>query len=131
MQRQFRCNIIFPLYRILCHLISTITTQVMQTYGGWQLLLQSSRLLSVVMLETFFSNVTTVVPPCNTAAPYTSGGTMYFNSPPVYPQHVPHFVNYTKTGYQPVNEDYAPPSAYRTKVVHRIDLSPLVNWRSY
>ena len=39
---------------ILCHLISTITTQVMQTYGDWQLQLQSSRLLSVVMLETFF-----------------------------------------------------------------------------
>ena len=58
-----------------------------------------------------FSNVTTVVPPCNTAAPYTSGGTVYFNSPPVQPQHVPHFVNYTNTGYQPVNEDYAPSSA--------------------
>ena len=37
---------------------------------------------------------------------------MYFNSPPVHPQHIPHFVNYTNTGYQPVNEDYAPPSAY-------------------
>ena len=52
-----------------------------------------------------FSNVTTVVPSCNTAAPYTSGGTVYFNTPPVNPQHVPHFVNQTNTGYQPVNED--------------------------
>ena len=59
-----------------------------------------------------FSNVTTVVPSCNTAAPYTSGGTVYFNTPPVHPQHVPHFVNHTNTGYQPVNEDYAPSSAY-------------------
>ena len=37
---------------------------------------------------------------------------MYFNTPPVHPQHVPHFVNHTNTGYQPVNEDYAPSSAY-------------------
>ena len=59
-----------------------------------------------------FSNVTTVVPPCNTAAPYTSGGTVYFNSPPVHPQHDPHFVNYTNSSYQPVNEDCAPSSAY-------------------
>ena len=58
------------------------------------------------------SNVTTVVPQCNTAAPYTSGGTVYFNSPLVHPQHVPHFVNYTNTGYQPLNEDYAPSSTY-------------------
>ena len=36
------------------HTVSPITTQVMQTYGDWQLQLQSSRLLSVVMLETFF-----------------------------------------------------------------------------
>ena len=62
--------------------------------------------------ENIFSNVTTVVPPFNTAAPYTRGGIVYFNSPPVHPQHVPHFVNYTNTGYQPVNEDYAPSSAY-------------------
>ena len=54
MQRQFRRNIIFPLFRILCHLISTITTQVMQTYGDWLLQLRSSHLLSVVKLETFF-----------------------------------------------------------------------------
>ena len=59
-----------------------------------------------------FSNVKTVVPSCNTTAPYTSGGTVYFNTPPVHPQHVPHFVKYTNTGYQPVNKDYAPPSAY-------------------
>ena len=59
-----------------------------------------------------FSNVTTVVPSCNTAAPFTSGGTVYFNTPPVHPKHVPHFVNHTNTGYQPVNEDYAPSSAY-------------------
>ena len=59
-----------------------------------------------------FSNVTTVVPPCNTAAPYTSGGNVYFNYPPVHPQRVPHFFNYTYTGYQPVNEDYAPSFAY-------------------
>ena len=59
-----------------------------------------------------FSNVATVVPSGNTAAPYTSGGTVYFNTPPVQPQHVPHFVNHTNTGYQPVNEDYAPSSAY-------------------
>ena len=45
-----------------------------------------------------FSNVTTVVPSCNTAAPYTSGGTVYFKTPPVHPQHVPHFVNHTNTG---------------------------------
>ena len=37
---------------------------------------------------------------------------MYFNSPSGHPQHVPHFVIYTNTGYQPVNEDYAPSSAY-------------------
>ena len=62
-----------------------------------------------------FSNVTTVVPSCNNAAPYTSGGTVFFNTPPVHPQHVPHFVNHSDTGYQPVNEDYAPPSAYPNK----------------
>ena len=28
-----------------------------------------------------FSNVTTVVPPCNTTVPYTSGGNVYFNFP--------------------------------------------------
>ena len=61
------------------------------------------------------SNVTTVVPSYNTAAPYTSGGTVYFNTPPVHPKHVPHFANQTNTGYQPVNEDYAPPSAYRNQ----------------
>ena len=61
---------------------------------------------------TIFSNVTTVVPSCNTAAPYTSGGTVYFNTRPVHSQHVPHFVNHTNTGYQPVNEDYAPSFAY-------------------
>ena len=60
-----------------------------------------------------FSNVkTTPFPSCNTAAPYTSGGTVYFNTPPIHPQHVPHFVNHTNTGYQPVNEDYAPSSTY-------------------
>ena len=64
------------------------------------------------MLETFFSNVTTVVPSCNTAAPYISCGAVYFNTPPVHSQHVPHFVNLTNTFYQPVNEDYAPSSAY-------------------
>ena len=60
-----------------------------------------------------FSNVTTVVLPCNTAAAYASGGTVYFNTSPVHPQ-VPHFVNYTKTGYHPVNENCAPSSAYPT-----------------
>ena len=59
-----------------------------------------------------FSNVTTVVPPCNSAAPYTSGGTVYSNSPAVHPQHVPHFVVYTNTGYQPINEDYGTSSAH-------------------
>ena len=63
-----------------------------------------------------FSNMTTVFPPFNPAPPppppYTSGGTVYFNSPSGHPQHVPHFVIYTNTGYQPVNEDYAPSSAY-------------------
>ena len=34
-----------------------------------------------------FSNVKTVVPPCNTAAPYTSGGTVYFITPPLHQQH--------------------------------------------
>ena len=63
-----------------------------------------------------FSNVTTVVPPCNTSAPSTSGGTVHFNSPPVHHQHVPHFVNYTNTDYQPVNEDYAPSYAYPNQV---------------
>ena len=56
--------------------------------------------------------MTTVVPLCNTAVPYTSVGTVYFNSPPVHTQPVPHLINYTNTGYQPVNEDYAPASAY-------------------
>ena len=59
-----------------------------------------------------FSNVTTVVTPGNTATPYTSGGTVYLNTPPVLSQHVPHFVNYTNIGYQPVNSDYAPSSPY-------------------
>ena len=59
-----------------------------------------------------FSNVTTVVPSCNTAAPYSSGGTVCFNTPPVHPQHVLHFVNHTNTDYQPVEEDYAPSSTY-------------------
>ena len=81
---------------------------------------------------SIFSNVTTVVPPCNTAAPYSSGGTLHFNSTPVLPQHVPHFVNYTNTGYQPVNEDYAPSSAYPNKGCSSDRLlSPLVNWRNY
>ena len=62
-----------------------------------------------------FSNLTTVVSPCNTATPYNSSGTVYLNTPPVHPQHVRHFVNYTNTGYQPVNEDYAPSSAYPTQ----------------
>ena len=62
--------------------------------------------------QNIFSNVTTVVPPCTTAAPYTSGGTVYFNTPPVHHQHAPHFVNYFSTGYQLVNEDYAPSSEY-------------------
>ena len=57
-------------------------------------------------------NVKLVVPLCNTAAPYTSGETVYFNTPPVHLQHVPLFVIYTNTGYEPVNEDYAPSSAY-------------------
>ena len=39
-------------------------------------------------------------------------GLCILNSPTVHPQPVPHFVNYTNTGYQPVNEDYAPSSAY-------------------
>ena len=74
-----------------------------------------------------FSNVTTVVPSCNTAAPYTSG--VYLNTPPVHPQHVPHFVNHTNTGYQPVNEDYAPSSAYPNQGCSSD--RPLVNWRNY
>ena len=36
---------------------------------------------------------------------------MYFKTPPVNPQHNPHFFKKTNTGYQPVNEDYAPSSA--------------------
>ena len=78
-----------------------------------------------------FSNVTTVVPPCNTAAPYTSGGTVYFNSPPVHPQHFPHFVNYSNTGYQPVTEDYAPSSAYPNQVCSSDRPLSAVNWRIY
>ena len=62
--------------------------------------------------NTFFSNVTIVVPSCNTAALLISGGTVYFNTPPVHSLHLPHFVNYTNTGYQPVNEDYTQSSAY-------------------
>ena len=42
---------------------------------------------------------------------YTSGGTVYFITPPGNPQHVPHFVKYTNTGYQPVNKYYATSSA--------------------
>ena len=60
------------------------------------------------MLETFFSKISSVVPPCNTAVLYPSGGTVYFNTPPVIPQRVPHFVKNTFTGYQPANEAYAP-----------------------
>ena len=56
--------------------------------------------------------MTTVVPSCNTAAQYTSGGTVYFITTPVHPQHVPHFLNHTNTDYQPVNEDCAPSSTY-------------------
>ena len=40
MQRQFRCNIMLPFNRILCHPTSTIITQMMQFYGHWQLQLQ-------------------------------------------------------------------------------------------
>ena len=58
-----------------------------------------------------FSGLTTVVSQCNTTTPYTSGGFVFFNTSPVHPQHVPHCVNNTITGYQPVNEDYAPSSA--------------------
>ena len=58
--------------------------------------------------EKVFFNVTTVVPPCNTAVPYTSGGTVFINTPLINPQHVPHFVINTNSGYQPVNEAYAP-----------------------
>ena len=36
---------------------------------------------------------------------------MYFDAPPFNPQYVPHCVNNTNTGYQPVNEDYAPSPA--------------------
>ena len=56
--------------------------------------------------------MTTVVPSCNTAVPYPSGGTVYLNTPPVHPQHVPLFVNHTYTGSQSVNKDYARSSAY-------------------
>ena len=63
------------------------------------------------MLEIFFSNVRTVVPPCNTTVSYTSGGTVYFITPPVISQYVARFVINTNTGYQPVNENYAPSSA--------------------
>ena len=59
-----------------------------------------------------YSNVTNVVPQYNLATPYTSGGTVYFNTQPIHPHKVPHFVNKTDTGYQPVNEDYTPSSAY-------------------
>ena len=50
---------------------------------------------------------------CNPAIPYTSGGVVvgYLKTPPVYPQHFPHFVKNANTSYQPVNEDYAPSSA--------------------
>ena len=40
---------------------------------------------------------------------------MYFNTPPVQPQYVPHFLNHKNTGYQPVNEDYVSSSAYPTQ----------------
>ena len=78
-----------------------------------------------------FSNVTTVVPSCNTAAPYTSGGLCIL----ILPQFIHNMFRIlsiililvisqsTKTTHRlPL---------IRTKVVHRIDLSPLVNWRNY
>ena len=82
--------------------LSSITIQVMQTYGDWQLQLQSSRPCNFVRVETFFS-----------------GETVYFISPPVNPQHVPRFVNNANTGYQPVNENYAPFSANPNQISFR------------
>ena len=64
---------------------------------------------------SIFSNVTTSVPPCNTAAPYTSVETVDFNTPPFLLQHVPHFTKNSNTGYWPVNEDYAPSFANPNK----------------
>ena len=131
MQRQFRRNIIFPLYRILCQLISTITTQVMQTYGDWQLQLQSSRLLSVVMLETFFLMWQLLSHRVTPPPRILVVGLCIL----LLRQFIPNMFRIlsiililvisqsTKTTHRlPL---------IRTKVVHRIDLSPLVNLRNY
>ena len=81
--------------------------------------------------ENIFSKVTTVVPPCNIAAPYTSGGSVYFNSPPIHLQHVPLFSILLILVFSQSTMTTHRLSLIRTKVVHRIDLSPLVNWRNY
>ena len=38
-------------------------------------------------------------------------GLYYFKTPPVNPANIPHFLNNSNTGYQPVNEHKAPSSA--------------------
>ena len=78
-----------------------------------------------------FSNVTTVVPSCNTAAPYTSGGLCVL----ILPQFIHNMFRILSIKLilvisQSTKTTHRLP-LIRTKVVHRIDLSPLVNWRNY
>ena len=61
--------------------------------------------------EFFFSNSSTVIPLCNTVVPFTSGETVYFETPSVNSQEFPLFVHNTNNGYHPVNENYAMSSA--------------------
>ena len=114
MQRQSRRNIIFPLFRILSPNINDYYTSGANL---WRLAATTPIVTPAQCCNAgnVFFNVTTVVPSCNTAAPYTNCGTVYFNTLPVHPQHAQHFVNHTITGYQPVNEDYATSSAYQNQ----------------
>ena len=113
----------------------TVSTNINDYYTSdanlWRLAATTPIVLPIQCCNagSIFSNVTTVVPPCNTAAPYTSGGTVYFNSPSVHAQHVPHCVNYTNISQSTKTTHRLP--LIQTKVVHRINLSPLVNWRNY
>ena len=129
MQRQF--SIIIPLYRKLCHLKSTITTQGMQTYGDWQLQLQSSRLLSVVMLGTFFP-MGQLLPHRETPPPRTLVVGLCIL---ILRQLIPNMFSILSIILilvisQTTKTTHLLP-LIRTKVARQIDIPPLGNWRNY
>ena len=60
---------------------------------------------------------------------------MCFDSLPINPQLVPHFVNITNTGYQIVNEDYSPSSTncnIRPNTTQRrsVEKVPINDWQA-